>query len=99
MFEPVDLRVSKMAMEVICMLTIDATAAKWSTKTDTIKEGGQGNYVILQKIQSYVEYSQNSNIKEVATTMKWSGLLGCCSAQGSTSSKEIVLCSRKMTRS
>mmetsp|Transcript_64070 Transcript_64070/g.75063 ORF Transcript_64070/g.75063 Transcript_64070/m.75063 type:complete len:482 (-) Transcript_64070:418-1863(-) len=89
-FEPVPSKVSTMALKGIDMITTDATAAEWIIETDTMKGGGQGDYVISKKRRSYVEYAQSSTTADVATAMKEvSGLQSSRSAQGSTSSKEM----------
>jgi len=54
-FTPVPTRVKDIAMEGLDKIQIDASAPEWSVETNTVKGGGQGDYVLSGKRRSYME--------------------------------------------
>ena len=67
-FTPVPTRVRDIAMAGLEKLQLDPSAPTWTVETNTIKGGGQGDYVISGKRRSYVEL-QSSGFESDITSL------------------------------
>ena len=71
-FTPVPTRVKDIALEGLDKVIIDPNAPIWSVETNTIKGGGQGDFVISGKRRSYINLQSSSfdkDISDLSTTL------------------------------